>query len=58
MVGVATATARDDRPSKPLSVMMYELAKQFVGRDDPLAAELIVAAYGEYTGEREKAGGR
>ena len=58
MVGVATATARDDRPSKPLSVMMYELAKQFVGRDDPLAAELIVAADRQHREEQERAGGR
>lgn len=59
VVDVATVTARDGRPSKPLSAMMYDLAQRLAGRDDRLAAALIVAAHKRYTEEaRRVSGGR
>lgn len=54
---MATVTGRHDKPHKSLSAMMYELAKRFVGRDDRLAAALMVAAWTSYMTERDNEAG-
>lgn len=50
-----TMAPGSSKSSEPLSTLIYELALWFVGRDDRLAADLIMAAHAAYL--REKAGG-